>query len=401
MSKVIVHIDLNAFFVRCEEIRNPSLENKPVAIGHEGRGGIVSTCSYKAREYGVSSGMPMFKAKELCPHLIVLPVDFRYYEALSDQFKKFVRKYTRQVEVASVDECFADFTDVVKGFKDVPAFFRELQNELYRTTKLKCSIGVATTKFLAKMGSDYKKPMGLTIIRKSDIPKILYPLSIDKMFGIGKKTAPRLKQIGIQTIGDLAERVKKDDPVLMSEFGKYYFVVKDWILGRGSDDVITTPDDPKSIGNSTTLMEDTSNRELIASTFKWLSKEVSERAIKENKLGPTIQISVKESSFVNNTFRVHNKSITLSNPTNNAETIFNTAMDLYDKNFSNLTIRLLGVSLQNLIDVKDVTIQMSLFDYQQHEEESATKLLINELNRKMKKKVLIRASEVNDNDGNK
>ena len=401
MSKVIVHIDLNAFFVRCEEIRDPSLENKPVAIGHEGRGGIVSTCSYKAREYGVSSAMPMFKAKELCPHLIVKPVDFRYYGALSDQFKRFVRKYTKKVEVASIDECFADFTDVIKGIKDVPGFFRNLQNELYRTTKLKCSIGVAPTKFLAKMGSDYKKPMGLTIIRKSDIPTILYPLSIDKMFGIGKKTAPRLKEMGIQTIGDLAERVKRDDPKLIDEFGKYYFVVKDWVTGHGSDEVITTPDDPKSIGNSTTLMEDTSSRELIASTFKWLSREVSERAIRENKLGPTIQISVKDSSFINNNFKVHNKSITLSNPTNNADVIFNTAMDLYDQNFSHLTVRLLGVTLQNLVDVKDVAIQMSLFDYQQHEEESATKLLINDLNRKMKKKVLIRASEVNDHDGNK
>lgn len=401
MSKVIVHIDLNAFFVRCEEIRDPSLENKPVAIGHEGRGGIVSTCSYKAREYGVSSAMPMFKAKELCPHLIVKPVDFRYYGTLSDQFKRFVRKYTKKVEVASVDECFADFTDVIKGVKDVPGFFKGLQNDLYKATKLKCSIGVAPTKFLAKMGSDYKKPMGLTIIRKSDIPAILYPLSIDKMFGIGKKTAPRLKEMGIQTIGDLAERIKRDDPKLIDEFGKYYFVIKDWILGNGSDEVITTPDDPKSIGNSTTLMEDTCNRELIANTFKWLSREVSERAIKENKLGPTIQISVKESSFINNNFKVHNKSITLSNPTNNAEVIFNTAMDLYDKNFSHLTVRLLGVTLQNLVDVKDVAIQMSLFDYQQHEEESATKLLINDLNRKMKKKVLIRASEVNNHDGNK
>ena len=401
MSKVIVHIDLNAFFVRCEEIRDPSLENKPVAIGHEGRGGIVSTCSYKAREYGVSSAMPMFKAKELCPHLIVKPVDFRYYGALSDQFKKFVRRYTKKVEVASVDECFADFTDVIKGIDDVPAFFRKLQYDLYKETKLKCSIGVANTKFLAKMGSDYKKPMGLTIIRKRDIPNILYPLSIDKMFGIGKKTAPRLKEKGILTIGDLAERIKRDDPSLMSEFGKFYNVVKDWIMGNGSDEVISTPDDPKSIGNSTTLMEDTANRELIASTFKWLSKEVSERAKRENKLGPTIQISVKESAFINNNFRVHNKSITLSNPTNSEDVIFKTAMDLYDKNFSNLTVRLLGVTLQNLVDVKDVVIQMSLFDYQQHEAKSETKLLINELNRKMKKKVLIRASEVEKNDGNK
>lgn len=395
MAKVIVHIDLNAFFARCEEIRDPSLENKPVAIGHDGRGGIVSTCSYKAREYGVSSAMPMFKAKELCPNLIIKPVDFRYYGALSDQFKNFIRRYTKKVEEASIDECFADFTDVVRGQKDVIGFFKKLQNDLYKETKLKCSIGVATTKFLAKMGSDYKKPMGLTIIRKKDIPDILYPLKIESMFGIGKKTSPKLRKMGINTIGDLAKRCEKNDRELMDELGKYYYVIKDWVSGKGSDEIIVEPEDPKSIGNSTTLMEDTMNHELIASTFKWLSKEVSERAIRENKLGSTIQIVVKESDF-----KVHNKSITFDNPTNDADTIFNIAMNLYDKNFSNMMIRLVGVTLQNLINTKDIAIQMSLFDYEKHEEQSSTKLLINELNRKMKKKVLIRASEVED-DGNK
>ena len=400
MSKVIVHIDLNAFFVRCEEIRDPSLENKAVAIGHDGRGGIVSTCSYKAREYGVSSAMPMFKAKQLCPHLIIKPVDFRFYTAMSHQFKKFIRRYTSKVEEASVDECFADFTEVVKKEKDAEAFFKKLQQDLYKETKLKCSIGVATTKFLAKMGSDYKKPMGLTIIRKADISKILYPLSIDKMFGIGKKTAPRLKAIGIKTIGDLAERCNNNDPELQNELGKFFDVIKDWVNGRGSDEIYSEAWNPKSIGNSTTLMEDTSNRELISTTFRYLSKEVSERAIRENKLGPTIQIVVKESEFSEKGFKVHNKSITLPNPTNNYETIYNTAMELYDKNFSKLTVRLLGVTLQNLIDSKDIAIQMSLFDYQVHEEESETKLLINELNRKLKKKALIRASEVKKDDGN-
>ena len=400
MSKVIVHIDLNAFFVRCEEIRDPSLENKAVAIGHDGRGGIVSTCSYKAREYGVSSAMPMFKAKQLCPHLIIKPVDFRYYTALSDQFKRFVRRYTSKVEDASIDECFADFTDRIKKEKDAEAFFRKLQQDLYNETKLKCSIGIGPTKFLAKMGSDYKKPMGLTIIRKSDVSKILWPLSLDKMFGIGKKTAPRLKAMGIQTIGDLAKRCNEDDRDLQETLGKFFYVIKDWVNGRGSDEVVSETWNPKSIGNSTTLMEDTCSRELISTTFRYLSNEVSERAIRENKLGPTIQIVVKESDFNETGFKVHNKSITLSNPTNNADVIYNTAMDLYDKNFSKMTVRLLGVTLQNLIDSKDIAIQMSLFDYQIHEEESGTKLLINELNRKLKKKALMRASEVNKDDGN-
>ena len=389
MAKVIVHIDLNAFFARCEEIRNPSLEGKPVAIGHDGRGGIVSTCSYKAREYGVHSAMPMFQAKQACPDLIILPVDYRFYAGMSATFMDFVKRYTDKVEIASVDECFADFTDVVKGIKDVPAFFKQLQLDLYKETKLKCSIGVGRTKFLAKMGSDYQKPMGLTIIRKKDIAKILYPLSLDKMFGVGKKTAPRLKAIGINTIGELADRCNKEDFQTKEILGKFYFVIKDWLNGEGDDVVVSETYDPKSIGHSSTFMHDTSSLEEIRQKFEELSKEVSYRAAREGKIGNTIQIVIKESDF-----KVHNKSITFDTPTNDFKIIFNHAMELYTKNFLGKTVRLVGVTLQNLIDPKDMTIQMSLFDYEKHEEESATKLLINELNRKLSKPSLIRASEV-------
>ena len=250
------------------------------------------------------------------------------------------------------------------------------------------------------MGSDLKKPMGLTIIHKSDIPSILYPLAIEKMFGIGKKTAPRLREIGVNTIGDLAKRCNENDPIVMEKTGKFFDVIKDWLNGRGSDEVIVTSADPKSIGNSTTLGEDTNNREVIASTFRYLCKEVSRRAVRENKLGNTIQITVKEAGK-SGIYVSHNKSMTFQNPTNNEENIFDIAMQLYEKNFTKYTVRLLGVTLQNLVDVKDVAIQMSLFDYQKYEEESSTKLLINELNRKMKKKVLMRASEVENKDGNK
>lgn len=395
MGKVIAHIDLNAFFARAEEIRDPSLVNKPVAIGHDGRGGIVSTCSYKAREFGVHSAMPMFQAKQLCPSLIIKPVDFRYYWALSATFIKFIKRYTKIVEIASVDECFADFTEPTKKVRDVPSYFRKLQNDLYKETGLMCSIGVASSKFLAKMGSDYKKPMGLTIIRKRDIPKILYPLSLDKMFGVGKKTAPKLREIGVKTIGDLAKLCNEDDPKCQEILGKFFNVVKDWLNGNGSDEVVTEKWDPKSIGNSSTFMHDTSSIEEIKEMFENLSKEVSERAIKEDKIGSTIQIVVKESDF-----KMHNKSITIDSPTNKWNVIFNNAVKLYVDNFLGMNVRLVGVTLQNLISPKDMAIQMSFFDYEKHEEESATKLLINELNRKLSKPSLMRASEVKKNDGN-
>ena len=393
-KKVIVHIDLNAFFARCEEIKNPSLEGKAVAIGHEGRGGIVSTCSYEARKFGVSSAMPMFKAKALCPHLIILPVDYHFYTMMSKTFFNFIRRYTTLVEAASVDECFADFTDRLRIENDPIAFFRKLQSDLFKETGLKCSIGVSTTRFLAKMASDYQKPMGLTVIRKRDIPNMIFPLKIEAMFGVGKKTAPRLKSVGINTIGDLYQKMLEEDQDVKNILGKFYYTLKEWLEGKGSDEVEIIREDPKSIGNSTTLPFDSDNPDIIKKYFLDLSKEVAYRAKKEDKMGHTIQIVVKDT-----TFKSFNKSVTLDNPTNDKKMIYDIACALYDKNFRGMNLRLVGITLQNLINPKEMAVQMSLFDYESHEKEDATKLIISEINRSLKKPLLKRASEV-DKDGN-
>ena len=393
MVKVIVHIDLNAFFVRAEEIKNPELEGKAVAIGHNGRAGIVSTCSYKAREFGVRSGMPMNQAVKLCPHLLIIPGDYPFYAALSYEFKSFVKQYTKLVEEASVDEVYADFTNVLKGVKDVEKFFKDFQDLLFDTTGLKCSIGVAPTKFLAKMGSDYKKPMGITIIRRKDIAKIIYPLDISDMFGVGKKTAPRLKSIGVKTIGDLKKRLDDNDVDVLNIVGKFAIELKNWLNGYGDDKVITQFDDPKSIGNSTTLKEDTSNYEIIKNTFDLLSQEVSYRAKKDNLMGTTVQIMVKDPNY-----KAHNKSLSFDTPTNNHQDILNIALKLYEKNYLNMTIRAVGVTLQNLMSQKDLAIQMTFFDYERHEDENRTRLIINEINRKISGTgKLIRASELDKN----
>ena len=336
-SKVIVHIDLNAFFARCEELKNPALEGKPVAVGHDGRGGIVSTCSYEARKYGVSSAMPMFKAKQLCPKLIVRPVDYHFYSSMSKTFFNFVKRYTPLVEAASVDECFADFTEPLKKEKDAIAFFRKLQEDLFKETGLKCSIGVSTTKFLAKMASDFQKPLGLTVIRKRDIEKMIFPLKVESMFGVGKKTAPRLKSIGIATIGDLYQNIVKEDEDTKNILGKSFYTLKEWLEGKGSDEIEMEKWDPKSIGNSTTLPFDTDNPAQIKEHFLDLSKEVSQRAKREEKLGHTIQIVVKDTSF-----KSFNKSLTLDNATNDFNVIYDSACKLYDKYFKNMT------SLQSL-----------------------------------------------------
>ncbi|MCD8204920.1 MAG: DNA polymerase IV [Coprobacillus sp.] len=389
MSRVIVHLDLNTFFVRCEEIKDPTLEGKAVAIGHNGRSGIISTCSYKAREYGVHSGMPTYKALEACPTLILIPGDYSYYQKKSREFFTFIEKnYTKVIHAASIDEMYADFTDCLKGVRDVPAFFTTLQERLFKETRLRCSIGVATTLFLAKMGSDYKKPNGITIIHNKDIAKIIYPLPIEDMFGIGKKTQPRLHEIGINTIGDLKEKIDSADPALVKILGKYTSDVKSELEGTSSDVVPTEERDPKSIGHSTTLPYDTSDPDEIIDALLSLSRSVCEDVKKEKKKGNTVQITLKDTDF-----KLHNKSMTLPSPTDDPSYVYQIASSLYENNFIGLAVRLVGVTLQNLVDPKESVIQMSLFNYEEDIEESQTKLLIDSLNSQYKKDVFKRASE--------
>ena len=390
MSKIILHIDLNTFFVRCEELVNPTLIGKPVIIGHSGRGGIVSTCSYEARKYGVHSGQPTFKALELCPNAIVIPGHYELYSRKSKEFFNFVKQYSPIIEKASIDECYVDMTKQLSNVKDVVKYLEDFQNKLLQTVGLKCSIGVAPTKFLAKMASDMKKPMGITIIRRKDVRKILDPLPISSFYGIGKKTAPRLETIGIKTIGDLAKLVNEDNLEVKNAFGKFYYVIKDWINGYGSDEVDVEPWDPKSIGHSTTFIRDSSDFEEIKGYLRDLSKEVSDEAKQKDKIGSNVQLVLKTSDF-----KMINRSVKLNKPTNDFETIFNEASILLEKNLNGQEIRLCGVTLQNLIYASDYVEQLSIFDnFDENDEKNATRDLIRELNRRMKSETFMRASDI-------
>lgn len=396
MSKIILHIDLNQFFVRCEEIKNPSLIGKPVAVGGDGRKGIVSTCSYEARNYGIHSGMPTFQAKMLCKNLILLPGDYKFYELMSKEFINFIKKFTYKVEQMSIDECFCDFTDILdrKGISPI-SFLRNLQNNLFKKTGLKCSIGVSTTKFLAKMGSDYKKPMGITIIRKREIPEILFPLPVKDLFGIGKKTYPKLERAGYKTIGDLYYGLKNDDEALSNFFGSYKEDIINNLEGNSSDTIHVGFSDPKSMGMTRTLDFDTNDKVYIRKFLTNLMNTLLDDFSKSGKLCKTIQLTYKSSDYENG-FKTNTVSKSLDNYTDSIDELYREGLKLFDKTYKNEEIRLIGFTLKNLKEKHDVVVQMTFENYERHESENKTQLLINELNRKSKKETFIRLSDLKD-----
>lgn len=397
MSKVIAHIDLNQFFVRAEEIRNPKLINRPVAIGGDGRGGIVSTCSYKAREYGVRSGMPMFKAKELCKDLIIVPVDYLYYEVLSNEFIQIISEYSRIIEQASIDECYVDFTDAIQKCNDAEEFFKNIQNHLFNATGLKCSIGVATTKFLAKMASDIKKPMGITIIRNKDIKEKLFNNDVGTFFGIGKSTEKVLKNNQITTIGQLYDSIIADDPKITAILGKFKNDIINCLEGKTSNVVNVKHDESKSISCRTTLPKNTSDVSELQYYLNTTIDVVKKRFKKTNQLVGGIEIAFR---FVDLTTKTYSKK--LDYLTDDTEYLREEIINLFKKCYKGKELRQIGCAFERLSSSKDSTIQMTLFNYEHFNESDPTDEIIKTFNNYIEndKSKLFRASKLLKKDEN-
>lgn len=382
MSKVILHIDLNAFFATAERLRHPEWGEEPIIVGGDSIRGVVSTCSYSARKYGVKSAMPIFEAKRLCPKAHFLPCDMAYYQMLSNSFLTYLKNYSSLVEQASIDEAYVDLTKAISKDNDPLAFLKEIQDNLLEEIGLKSSLGVGCTKFLAKMASDMKKPMGITVLRKKDIPFLLYPLPVSSFYGIGKKGASELEKIGIKTIGELESSIEKDNPSLKKIFGKMLKTIKDDLKGEGDDVVNPLPFNAKSISHSETFSSDIDDIEIIKEKIFELEHRCYEEIKREGKSFKRVQLTVKDYNF-----KVYSRTYTFYEAPLEEKQIKKILYDLYDEHFSSLLLRLVGVSFEDLINPKRETVQMSLWNYSTFEEMDKTKLLVNELNRKMDKPV--------------
>ena len=356
-DRQILHIDMNSFFASCEQAANPELKKAPLIVGGdpEKRSGIVLAASYDAKKFGVKTTMTLNEAARLCPHAVFIKASHGLYDEMSQQVMKIFAEYAPVMEQLSIDEAFLDMTGTEKIFGDIMHIAKEIQNRILEELQLPCSVGISSNKLLAKMASDYKKPMGITTIYPHEVEEKLWPLRVSELFGVGKKSAAKLNQAGIQTIGELA---KTDISILVSLFGESMA----WMLNRhangiDSSVVESTKDESKSVGNEMTFPEDLVKTEDILNELLLLSDKVAYRLRRMSLKGRTISIKIKFNDF-NLITRAH----TIESATDSADCIFQNVKLLINNCKLTKPIRLLGVTVSNF---KDENIkQLTLFSYE-------------------------------------
>ncbi|MBM7648099.1 DNA polymerase-4 [Bacillus ectoiniformans] len=381
-GRVILHVDMNSFYASVETAHDPSLKGKPLAIAGnpKERKGIVVTCNYEARKFGVKTTMTVFEAQKLCPQILIMRPNFDRYRAASAAMFDLLRDYSELVEPVSIDEGYVDITGSFS--LGTPLEIADtIQKRVYNELHLPCSIGIAPNKFLAKMASDMKKPMGITVLRKRDIPKLLWPLPVIEMHGIGEKTAEKLAGFSIHTIGDLAHA---DELVLKNRLGINGLKLKE--RANGEDRRKVDPDsvnDFKSVGNSMTLPKDTTRQLELLQVLQTLSDKVSSRLYSKDMLGTTISIMIRYKNRQTIT-----RSKKLSGPTQNKDEIFEEAKGLFLQHWTGNGVRLLGVTAQDLVEKEQAGIQLNLFSYEQEAKKEPLLDAIQEIRKKFGENVI-------------
>lgn len=344
LEKFIIHIDMDAFFASVEQRDNPDFRGKPVVVGADpkkGAGrGVVSTCSYEARKYGISSAMPISLAYRKCPAAIFLPVDMGKYARVSEDIQQILCAFTPDIEPISIDEAFLDISSTYKLFGSPYDAGVLIKSRIKKEVGLTASVGIAPNKMAAKIASDLKKPDGLVEVKRENLLDFLWPLDAGLLWGLGKKAKAALNESGIITIGDLA---KTDVREIIKLFGKNG--VAFWHLANGMDDRgIEAEREAKSISNEITFENDTSDKMEIISALISLCEKVSQRLRQDGLKARTITLKLRFEDF-----QTFTKSITLFCSTNFFDIISKEIKRLFeDFNCGKRLVRLVGVKASNL-----------------------------------------------------
>jgi len=349
-SRTILHVDLDAFFAAVEQRDHPELRGRPVIVGGGGPDdrGVVSTASYEARRSGVHSAMPLRTAAALCPDAVFVPVDGRRYQIASREVMAILRRFTPLVEPVSIDEAFLDVTASAALFGDGEAIARRIKAAIQDEVRLTASVGVATTKLVAKIASDLRKPDGLVVVAPGDEAAFLAPLELRRLWGVGPRTAAALREQGIRTIGELAGL---PTDVLVRRLGRHGATLHERALGIDPEPV-HGGDPAKSIGHEHTFDVDTNDRETIERTLLAMAEGVSGRLRASGLRASTISVKVRDSAF-----RTVTRQRALAEPVDMTEEIWRVALELARPELRGIRVRLVGVSASGL----GAAEQLSLF----------------------------------------
>ena len=355
--RIILHIDMDSFFASVEVLKHPEYLGKPVIVGADpkrGKGrGVVSTCSYEARVFGVRSGMPISEAYRRCPEGIYLPVNYRLYSEVSGRIMEILRGYADAFEQVSIDEAFLDLSSI-GSYEAARVRALHIQMEIAEKEGLSSSIGIGPNKLVAKIASDFHKPGGITVVRPEEVGAFLSPLPVRTIPGIGKKTEEELHQMGIITIGDLAAAGVQE---LAARFGKGGISM--YLLAHGQDEREVREDrDQRSISREMTFEKDTADPLLLQKSMGELAGDLHQALARKHFLSRTITIKVREAGFV-----THTRARSLEHATGDPGVIERVSHSLLQEFLDGRAIRLIGLRLSGLEMVENG--QRRLFEWQE------------------------------------
>jgi DNA polymerase-4 len=346
MERRIIHLDMDAFYASVEQRDHPELRGRPVAVGSSSRRAVVAAASYEARTFGVRSAMPMFRARRLCPELVVVDLRMEHYRVVSQQIRAILAGHTDLIEPLALDEYYLDVSATTRSMTDAGALAARLKAQIRTETGLTASAGVGPSKFVAKIASDLRKPDGLVVVEPEAVAAFLAPLPASRMWGVGKVTERRLAALEIHTLADLAAA----DPARLGELlGKHGPRMVEF--ARGADlRPVQASREPKSVSNETTFEEDTSDLAVLAEHIARLAQRVSERLQRRGLGGRTVVLKLTYRNFQHVTRRT-----TLAHPTSDAALIAAEARALLTRSdAASRLVRLIGVGVGGLTHGADL-----------------------------------------------
>lgn len=348
----ILHMDMDAFFASVEVRRRPELRGRPVVVGGIGPRGVVSSASYEARRYGVRSAMPTARARALCPQAVYLPPDFSQYSAASRAVMRILRDVTPLVEPLSLDEAFLDVAGARRLFGPPARIARLIRRRVAEEQQLSCSVGVAPSKFVAKLGSTRAKPDGLLVVPAARVLEFLHPLPVDALWGVGERSAEALRRLGLHTVGALAEAPLGLLRRAVGEAAASHLHELSW----GRDPRRVSPEQvEKSIGAEVTFDVDVTDPAEIRRALLALAEKVGTRLRAAGQVGRTVSLKVRLADF-----RTVNRSRTLTVPTDTAREMFDTSWALWTALSPGEPVRLVGVRMEGLAVAQETPRQLTL-----------------------------------------